>query len=177
MFKDESKSVTERLGGTVDSGPRHKQPSPNRETAARQFFLDNFVTSNHLSSLGETTLDDSLTAPILACAFVVMANRNADPQVKEFARYHYVEAIAATNAALRDTQQAKEDSTLIAVALLGIYERCNWQDKTSVDSWTHHVRGTALVLQMRGRSQIRTKIGAALFRDMRSDIVSFCDWA
>ena len=39
-----------------------------------------------------------------------------------------------------------------------------------MSSWKHHVEGSAQVLQLRGRSQIRTRTGAALFRELRNNI-------
>lgn len=44
-----------------------------------------------------------------------------------------------------------------------------------MNSWRHHVEGSAQVIQLRGRNQIRTRTGATLFRQLRNDIVCFSD--
>jgi len=46
-----------------------------------------------------------------------------------------------------------------------------WDRQTSTHSWKQHIQGSSQVLQLRGRSQIRTRSGAALFRDVRGGIV------
>lgn len=79
-----------------------------------------------MSFLEENKLDRFLLAPILACAYAVMSVRDNDPRGRELSRQSYVEAIKATQTALRDPQKVTEDKTLISVALLAIFEvgRC-----------------------------------------------------
>lgn len=101
-----------------------RQSSPDRETAARQFFFNQFVTESHLSFLEGVTPDEFLSKPILACAFAAMSNRDGDARGHELARRYYVEAITSTNDALRHPRRVKEDNTLVAVALLSIFEVC-----------------------------------------------------
>ena len=58
----------------------------------------------------------------MACAMAAMANRENDTRAKETARRYYVEAITATNAALRHPRRVKEDNTIVAVSLLAVFE-------------------------------------------------------
>ena len=60
--------------------------------------------------------------PIMACALAALANRDDDSRGRERARRYYVEAITATNTALRHPRRVKEDNTLISVCLLSIFE-------------------------------------------------------
>ena len=87
-----------------------------------------------------------------------------------------MDAISATNTALRHPRRVKEDNTLISVLLLGFFERLTWEGLSSVQSWKHHIQGSAQVLQLRGRDQIRTRSGAALFREHRGHIVTNALW-
>lgn len=66
--------------------------------------------------------DDFLMKPIMACALGAMANRDNDARGKELARRYYVEAITATNTALRHPRKVKEDNTIVAVSLLSVFE-------------------------------------------------------
>lgn len=51
-------------------------------------------------------------------------------------------------------------------------QRLTWEKGgPSAVSWRQHIKGAAQVLRLRGRSQIRTRTGAALFRDLRDLIV------
>ena len=87
------------------------------------------------------------------------------------ARRYYVDAITATNAALRDTQRVNNDSTIIAVTLLSWFERLNWESDTSLHSWKHHVQGATQVLQMRGQVGLRTREGLEIFREVRAHAI------
>lgn len=58
----------------------------------------------------------------MACALASLANRTNDQQGRERSRQFYVNAITATNAAIRHPRRVREDDTLIAVSLLSCYE-------------------------------------------------------
>ena len=128
LFRDESKIVSQRVSAINEASSSTpalppRQPSPEKETVARTFFFNHFVTPAHLAALEDITLDAFLSKPILACAFAVISNRNNnDAPTQALARRHYGDAIVATNLALRHPQRVKEDNTLIAVFLLGIFE-------------------------------------------------------
>lgn len=199
MFRNETASVTRRASNQSEgsqsasqSGPSScgtRQPSPEKETVAKQFFFNEFVTPSHLSFLEGLSPDEFLIKPIIACALAAIANRENDVRGREVARRYYVEAITATNAALPHPRRVKEDNTLVSVYLLSIFEvrcctnriamvhfanhtqRISWEPPTSLSSWRHHVDGSAQVLQLRGRNQVRTKAGALLFREVREPIV------
>lgn len=176
-FRDESQSISRRVA-TGEAGPSSnrtstpRRSSPDRETRALSFFFEQFVNTSYLSSLEGLALDDFLSQPVLACALHVLAERQgADPLGLELARQRYVDAIHRTNIALRSPQSAKQDSSLIAVLLLSTFERLTWDTNMTRDNWTQHVKGLALILQLRGREQLDTRHGAALFRDIQSDMV------
>lgn len=130
------------------------------------------MNTSYLSSLEGLELDDFLAQPVLACALHVLAERQgADPVGLELARQRYVDAIHRTNTALRSPEIAKQDSSLIAVLLLSTFERLTWDTNMTRENWTQHVRGLDLILQLRGRDQLDTRRGAALFRDIQADMV------
>ncbi|TKA83385.1 hypothetical protein B0A55_01010 [Friedmanniomyces simplex] len=123
-----------------------------------------------MSFLEGVVPDEFLLKPIVACGLAAIANRENDPDGREVARRYYIEAIAATNTTLRHPRQVKEDNTLIAVALLGCFERLNWESNSSMLSWKHHVEGATQLLRLRGRGQLRTTGGMRIFRDIRANI-------
>ena len=177
MFRDQTESVSRRAstqseGSTSASTALTRAPKLDRESVARTYFFQHFVTSSHLTFLESAALDDFLQKPILACGMAGLANRESDVTGLEIARRYYIDAIGATNKALRHPRRVKEDNTLVAVFLLGLFERLNWEQRGSVQSWKHHVSGSAQVLQLRGQSQILTTSGMQLFRELRGNIVS-----
>lgn len=129
IFKDETSTVTRRAAsgtesdtGASSSAAVTRQPSPDRDEVAQQFFFRHFVTLHHLAFLDRISLNEFLLKPVMACALAAMANRNNDQQGRERSRQYYVGAITATNAAIRHPLRVKEDDTLIAVCLLSCYE-------------------------------------------------------
>ena len=88
----------------------------------RQFFFRHFVTPHHLPFLATVSVDEFLLKPVMACAFAAMANRSNDQAGWEGSRHFYVDAITATNAAIRHPRRVRDDETLIAVCLLSCYE-------------------------------------------------------
>lgn len=178
MFRDQSASVSRRLGGSDQSSSAEEpvtrlSPDQERIEQAQAFFHQQFVAPGHFSFLNEVVVDDFLLRPIQACSYMILANRQGrDAGLQALAREHYVAALAATNQTLRDPQQVKEDNTIVAVFLLGIYERMDWERHHSMQSLSSHTHGLAMVLQMRGSRQIRSRTGAKLFRDLRSEVVS-----
>lgn len=193
MFRDESESVARRASASMTSptsGSQNRERSPDREAAAKTYFFQHFISPGHLDFLEGAAPDKFPTKTILACGMAGLANREGDQKGLEMARRYYVEAIAATNIALRHPIRIKQDSTLISIHLLALFEvgrptrnaavfpsliviqRLTWEASTSVESWKQHVEGSAQVLELRDASQIRTPMGAALFRDIRASIVS-----
>ena len=129
IFKDETPNFVRRISSHSDksqsggsSAALTRQPSPDIETVAKQFFFEQFVTPNYLAFLDGVEPDDFLMKPIMACALAAIANRNDDAHGRERARRCYVDAITATQAALRDPDKVREDNTLVSVCLLSIYE-------------------------------------------------------
>lgn len=127
IFRNETENVARRASAQSDHGgagpaPPPRQSTPEIQTVATQFFFEQIVTPTHLAYLEGITPDDFLLKPIMACALMAMANRDNDERRREVARAYYVEAITATNTALRHSRRVKEDNTLVAVSLLSMFE-------------------------------------------------------
>lgn len=61
------------------------------------------------------------------------ANRANDQNGRERSRQYYIDAITATNAAIRDPESVQQDDTLVAVHLLACYEVSDtWYVRTRV---------------------------------------------
>lgn len=82
----------------------------------------------------------------------------------------YTKALSTTFAALRDPDVAKEDATLAAVLLLGLFE--NITAKTmGMLAWGSHIEGAIQLTKARGRKQLRTKVGLNMFIAVRTQMV------
>ncbi|KAG6057237.1 hypothetical protein E4U17_001532 [Claviceps sp. LM77 group G4] len=82
----------------------------------------------------------------------------------------YTKALSTTFAALRDPEVAKEDATLAAVLLLGLFE--NITAKTmGMLAWGSHIEGAIQLAKARGRKQLRTKVGLNMFIAVRTQMI------
>ncbi|KAK5114108.1 hypothetical protein LTR62_002677 [Meristemomyces frigidus] len=144
--------------------PLSRQLTTDQDTFGRTFFSDQFVTPDHLAFMDDLPFDDFLSGPIIACGLSAIANIRNSVSLRDSARRHYATAIMALNKALRDPVRMREDRTLIAVMLLGMYEPLSWESSHALHSWDHHIQGAIQVVQMRGVEQLQTDFGRKLFR-------------
>ncbi|KAK0669752.1 hypothetical protein QBC41DRAFT_101797 [Cercophora samala] len=82
----------------------------------------------------------------------------------------YTLALMATNAALRDPVRCKEDGTLAAVLLLGMFENITARPNTG-SAWGSHVEGAVQLVKARGKKQLKTNLGLQLFIVVRSQLI------
>ncbi|KAJ2904659.1 negative acting factor [Zalerion maritima] len=172
------------------------------EQQATCHFMSNFVlvprqgsTRGFLDFLiplmkAETT-DTHLKHAFNACALAHLDNRvhSGDDQVKDKALAEYTKALHSTNQALRDPEGQKQDGTLAAVLLLGLFEVCR-QDALGTElisilrveanitakqmgmlAWGSHTEGAIQIVKQRGRKQLRTKTGLLLFIAVRTQMI------
>jgi hypothetical protein len=107
-----------------------------------------------------------------ACALASLGNRvgpGCDFETKALG--HYTRALSATFVALKDPALSKEDSTLAAVLLLGLFENISAK-QLGMLAWGSHIEGAINLVKSRDKRQIKTKTGLALFVATRTQMVS-----
>ena len=82
----------------------------------------------------------------------------------------YAKALKQINLALQNPAQQKQDSTLAAILLLGFFETIT-SERSNVMAWGSHIDGAVQLVKMRGKKQLRTKTGHALFVTVRTQMV------
>lgn len=82
----------------------------------------------------------------------------------------YIQALSLTFAALRDPVVVKEDSTLAAVLLLGLFE--SLRPTRGLLPWGSHIEGANQLVKARGLEQLRTSVGRGMFMACRTQMVS-----
>ncbi|KAL2024808.1 hypothetical protein VTK56DRAFT_5629 [Thermocarpiscus australiensis] len=82
----------------------------------------------------------------------------------------YARALRATQAALRDAEQARSDGVLAAVLLLGMFENMTAKQPGDL-AWGSHILGAIQLVKARGRGQLRTKLGLQLFIAVRTQLI------
>ncbi|EWZ92749.1 hypothetical protein FOWG_05779 [Fusarium oxysporum f. sp. lycopersici MN25] len=106
-----------------------------------------------------------------ACAMASLGNRvGSGCNFENKALGCYTKALSATFSALKDPVLSKEDSTLAAVLLLGLFENITAK-QLGMLAWGSHIEGAIQLVKSRDRKQMRTKTGLALFVATRTQMI------
>ncbi|KAK1251410.1 hypothetical protein MKX07_006889 [Trichoderma sp. CBMAI-0711] len=105
-----------------------------------------------------------------ACAMASYANAQGDQLLVERALRTHSKALGAINVALNNPDTIKQDSTLAAILLLGLFENITTRNLGML-AWGPHIRAAIQLVRKRGRKQLRTKIGVALFIAVRTQMI------
>lgn len=84
-------------------------------------------------------------------------------QPLDAARKSYGRALRLINSALRDPVEALKDSTMLAVLVLGLYEKMAEPSLHTMRAWQQHITGAAALARMRGSGQFRSKAAIRMF--------------
>ena len=173
------------------------------EQRATCLFVSNFILMSKpgcnrgfleylIPLLSQDSRENHLQHAFNSCALALLHNRGSPgSKLGEMALSEYSRALSHTNAALRDPRAQKEDSTLAAVLLLGMFEvRMSAPDHTGSEShactdivknitakkietraWRSHIEGAIQLVKIRGKKQLRTRIGLLLFIAVRTQMV------
>ncbi|RKF58885.1 putative transcription factor cys6 [Erysiphe neolycopersici] len=143
--------------------------SPTLEDRAIGLFISNFVNGKngpsrgHMEFFEDLPKTETLLAAMKAVGYAVCAHRfNAQSMVQR-ACHQYGIALQLTNRALRDPIDVKEDSTLVGIIVLGIYETIIGQKSDSSTKWIVHFNGASEIIKMRGPDQLKTSVGLGIF--------------
>jgi hypothetical protein len=114
---------------------------------------------------------DHLKLAFDACALASLGNRvGPGTDFENMALSKYTKALSSTYAALREPEVARQDSTLAAILLLGLFENISAK-QLGMLAWGSHIEGAIHLVKARGRKQLRTKIGLLLFIAVRTQMV------
>lgn len=174
-----SRTHTERQGGFSSFLTSAYSMPPTLEQRARCFFTANAVMWSPTFELVEslctqTTGDEHLLASINAVGLASFSHSVHAPELMARARQGYVLALRLTNAALRSPTEAKKDSTLFAVMILGVFETIAGTSEDSLAAWSEHINGAAAIVKLRGRNQFKTEAGRRMFQQVTSSLMVSC---
>jgi hypothetical protein len=130
-------------------------------------FMSSYIPGSHFDYLpsmyDRLAKNTALPSTIYAASIATLARSSGQARLMDMARRSYVRALLKTNAALADPLTASEDSTLVSVLLLSLFEAIAWSGSRTPDSWTTHTRGALALIKLRGRQQFETPVGRQLF--------------
>ena len=146
---------------------------PTNDERAVGFFFSNYVIEVN-GAVGAEGTDEVLHACTKSLGLAGLSSAAHAPELLVDAKKYYITAIRSTNAALTSSTNAKEDSTLLAILLLSIFETVTGCRPRSLEAWSNHIKGAAALLNLRGPEQMVTWEGRRLFLQVTSTLVTAC---
>ncbi|KAK3686352.1 hypothetical protein LTR37_019895 [Vermiconidia calcicola] len=119
-------------------------------------------------------VDETLATAVRAVSLASYANHMRSSELTDKSRYQYTRAISLANSALSCPESAVENTTLLSVMILGMFEVIGGRSQRSVKAWLEHVRGSAALIKLRGYEQLNTLIGRRLFLQAMTGILTSC---
>lgn len=141
------------------------------------FFMDNYVVPSGpspgfcdyaITILNRRDDDDCpLLAAVQAVGLAGIANTSSTngAALAREARSLYGTALQGIAAALHQSSQAVQDSTVLAIIITGMFETMTCVDEDSMSAWTSHIDGAANLLVHRGSAQFETELGFSIFQE------------
>ncbi|KAF2144822.1 uncharacterized protein K452DRAFT_266962 [Aplosporella prunicola CBS 121167] len=157
--------------------------TPSIEELGSCFFYSNFCSGVTFAKdpaqatgggMSTCELDEHLLVSMQAVGLASLSNFTKNPTLPQQATKKYLAAIGLINKALQSPQQAKKDSTLLAVMAMGIFETVHGSDKQSLLAWKNHVSGAVALVKLRGHAQLNTLIGRRMFLQATASLLVCC---
>ncbi len=149
------------------------------------YFISNYVLAPKNTSRGyfdflipmlkNESPDSHLSLAFSAVALASLGNRPSTRgrSVLPQAVGQYAKALKATNLALQNPVHQKTDQTLASILMLGFFETIALE-KNNAMAWYSHIDGAVQLVKMRGKKQLRTKVGYSLFVCVRTQMTISC---
>ena len=149
---------------------------------AKAKFVASFVTANEYSTEGHfsylPTIYNDRDGPLPCCVQAVglatLYKESGRKIFKTAALVEYVKACRMVNVAFGNSKEAKSDSTLLSIMLLGSFETTLEFSQKSLDNWIVHIRGASDLLLPRGTQQLLHFPARRMCVQMMSNIVMSC---
>ncbi|KAL8939315.1 MAG: hypothetical protein Q9211_002795 [Gyalolechia sp. 1 TL-2023] len=126
---------------------------------ARDIFYHDYVVGtarpfDFLQTIySPTCKDEHLQKSLDAVALAYLNYQRPSLSAEEEARENYVSAISCTSAALQCPGQAKQDTTILAILLLDLYEKITSKEPAFHGAWAAHLSGALTLVNLRGDQQ------------------------
>jgi hypothetical protein len=90
----------------------------------------------------------------------------------EKARRQYTVALGMTNNALGSPPKITQDTTLITVIMLAMFEKMTKRDRHSIEAEKKHIDGAIVLAKLRGPEQFKSPITRRIFSQLNSLVVA-----
>ncbi|RDL31113.1 uncharacterized protein BP5553_09902 [Venustampulla echinocandica] len=176
------RSANEGQSNVFASVPVGLTTSP--EDQATTFFFQNYVPGRNEFRCGsfqylqdmyhQEKIGQAVADLVVSVGIAGLSNFWKAPQFMATAKMKYTSALRLLSSHLRNVNEAKADQTFAAVMLLVLYETNGCHSRRATETGMEHTLGASALMQLRGKKQLRTKIGRELFIHYRSQAISNC---
>ncbi len=167
-----------------DAVPRMFNDFPEQE-AICAFFLDFVLLPRHPDSVRghlehllplykKASPDSPLSLATSSVALAISGGTQTRQNDQQLARTVFGRALRKTSTAIRDPVDSLKDETLMAVLLLGLFERINAKSeayKTHTNMTSTHNAGAAALVKHRGRENCKSPLAVGLLFAVRTQLV------
>ncbi|KAI4197132.1 MAG: hypothetical protein LQ348_002199 [Seirophora lacunosa] len=179
-LRDESTAVQKRVHAKKATKEVPRSVSLSACCQARDIFYHNYVVGstkpfNFLQTIySPTCKDEHLSRSVDAVALAYLNYQRPLPSAEDEARQHYVTAIARTSAALQSPDEAKQDSTILAILLLDLYEKITNKDPSFYGAWAAHLSGALTLVKLRGDQQFNEPSIVRMLMRLSTNLLISC---
>ncbi|KAK5167724.1 uncharacterized protein LTR77_007423 [Saxophila tyrrhenica] len=185
-----SRRPNNSLAAFNDDGGGEQAPGPvglldDAGQLAVNVFLHACVTDAHWTFMTDLLGRQDAGGPAVmhamkACGMTVLIGSRPPSSVQTTAeQVDYTHAVRSLQPLLENSVHVRDDSTLLAVFLLGLYEPISTDRTTNASKpsqYKAHIRGATELLRLRGPDTFTSTAAAALFLDWRPQILFVCLW-
>lgn len=180
VWRDESERVVKKAQAQDARNIPIRSLSPSLETRARNYFFSYYVigvskTFDFLQEYyGTKPMHKHLSTSIDAASLAYFYVRTQALTALEDARHQYVSALHYVHEALTSPLLVTQDTTLIAILLLDLYEKMMDRRPLVSTSWASHVRGALNLIEMRGNQQFQDPTSLRMLVGLSTKLVISC---
>jgi hypothetical protein len=178
-LRDESASIRRRIEG----GSPHPPPAPLKphlDELARAAFYAHYVrgfstTYNVLDEICRTSGEhEHLSASLDAVSLAFFHFQFNIEAASKPAQESYLKALPSLQLVISKTGSPAENSTMLAVLFLDLYEKISHRDPLPQQSWLSHIRGGMALMRLRKISQLNTYAGLRLSTRLFTNMLISC---
>ena len=129
-----------------------------------------FLRAIFLPTSNVEYLDRSVNAVALA----YLNYQRHSPSAEEEARKQYVSALGLVGAAVRTSDQAKQDSTILGILLLDLYEKITTIEPSFDGAWAAHLSGALALVKLRDNRQFEEPNVIAMLMRLSTNLLISC---
>ena len=147
---------------------------------ARNAFFTHYVsgfskTYDVIETLyAQSPTDRPLPASVDAVSLAFFSFQFDSTQALHISRERYQSALPLLNKALKSSESATSDSTLLAVLLLDLFEKITNNNPRSIGSWMSHINGALALVEVREDPPLQDYTGLRLSARLSTNLLISC---